>query len=538
MMEGGRQSRRFGRGQGRRTLLPLHVRRLSNTVSCWYCDYKTSVLNEPLFRVGRRHARWLRVWFSVGIGFCLTAMLGVFVILLCESATLLHFYNGNSSWLGKLLTRSFFGISPSVFGLSTSVTDVGYMCLSTIISVCVHEFGHALAAASEGIQIEYIAVFLAVLFPGALVAFNYEVLQALPRFATLRIYCAGIWHNAACCVVCGLALLLLPLILNPFYIHGEIPMVLDVPSLSPLSGFLAPGDLVMSLDGIYIRNPQEWTEMAAHIHEQTLKNSNFSTGFHISNKGYCVSSSLIEASRDVQLTDDQSTCPNDFTAFTTISCSNSSMLDEGIIEDKYQNSREGMHCLIGKDIVKLRKCGDGWVKSASNKSSCPCSEDDTCLSPLQIPGLTWVEITYSRPYSSECWQLARNLVAGVESPNFEEMGCGGTFVFIGDVISMAFSIRLTAYRPRWLLSFGAYLPNDLEKIFVCTFHVSLALALLNSLPVYFLDGESILEVTLCYLRILSPRMKGRVLRLCLLGGTVISIFTLLRILLFTILFAE
>lgn len=111
------------------------------------------------------------------------------------------------------------------------------------------------------------------------------------------------------------------------------------------------------------------------------------------------------------------------------------------------------------------------------------TQDDTCLSPLQIPGLTWVEITYSRPYSSECWQLARNLVAGVESPNFEEMGCGGTFVFVGDVISMAFSIRLTAYRPRWLLSFGAYLPNDLEKIFVCTFHVSLALALLNSLPV-------------------------------------------------------
>ena len=52
-------------------------------------------------------------------------------------------------------------------------------------------------ASSEGIQIEYVAVFLAVLFPGALVAFNYELLQALPSFATLRIYCAGIWHNAA-----------------------------------------------------------------------------------------------------------------------------------------------------------------------------------------------------------------------------------------------------------------------------------------------------------------------------------------------------
>ena len=44
---------------------------------------------------------------------------------------------------------------------------------------------------------EYTAVFLAVLFPGALVAFNHELLQALPRIAALRIYCAGIWHNAA-----------------------------------------------------------------------------------------------------------------------------------------------------------------------------------------------------------------------------------------------------------------------------------------------------------------------------------------------------
>lgn len=49
---------------------------------------------------------------------------------------------------------------------------------------------------SEGIQIEYIAVFLAVLFPGALVAFNHELLEMIPRVATLRIYCAGIWHNA------------------------------------------------------------------------------------------------------------------------------------------------------------------------------------------------------------------------------------------------------------------------------------------------------------------------------------------------------
>lgn len=49
---------------------------------------------------------------------------------------------------------------------------------------------------SEGVQMKYIAIFIAVLFPGALVAFNHELLQALQRVTALRVYCAGIWHNA------------------------------------------------------------------------------------------------------------------------------------------------------------------------------------------------------------------------------------------------------------------------------------------------------------------------------------------------------
>lgn len=49
---------------------------------------------------------------------------------------------------------------------------------------------------SEGIHMEYVAVFVAFVFPGALVAFNDDIMQALPCFTALRVYCAGIWHNA------------------------------------------------------------------------------------------------------------------------------------------------------------------------------------------------------------------------------------------------------------------------------------------------------------------------------------------------------
>jgi len=56
---------------------------------------------------------------------------------------------------------------------------------------------------SEGVEIEYVAIFVAVLFPGAFVALNYDLLQNRPLFSMLRIYCAGIWHNVvvSCAIV-------------------------------------------------------------------------------------------------------------------------------------------------------------------------------------------------------------------------------------------------------------------------------------------------------------------------------------------------
>lgn len=99
-----------------------------------------------------------------------------------------------------------------------------------------------------------------------------------------------------------------------------------------------------------------------------------------------------------------------------------------------------------------------------------------------MTGLVWVEITYSSP-SHECLSLGRNKFPVSETSNPKETNCGGTFVFVGDVISMAYSIQLTSYQPRWTLKFSAYLPNLVERVLIWTFHVSLALALLNSLPV-------------------------------------------------------
>ncbi|KAF4348611.1 hypothetical protein F8388_020992 [Cannabis sativa] len=512
----GRRLRRARRGRNHTQLLPLSSSSTSSSGCCWYLDYKILFLNQPLFRFGRTHAALLTPWFSIGVGFTLTTLLAVSLILLWDLARTLHIFP--ESWLGDLSSASLFGFWP--FSSSPSAVDAIYVLLSTIISVSFHEFGHALAAASEGVEMEYIAIFIAFVFPGALVAFNHNLLQSLTHFASLRIYCAGIWHNAVCCSLCGLTLFLLPWILFPFYQHTGIPMVLAVPSSSPLSGYLSPGDLIVSMDGATIKSPHQWIKMADFINKLAIRNTNHSRyakgiGIVNSGKGYCVPHSLLEESIKMQL-EDHSGCPDDLAAFATIPC-----FDKTIFDDQ-------IHCLNAKQVVKHGKCGDGWVTAKADPNSCICSQDRTCSSPIQRPGMIWVEVSYLRPYSEECLQHQSKVVVDSRGSDIVESNCGGTIVFVGDVISMASSVQLTAYQPRWPY-FGAYLPNILEKIFVCTFHVSITLALLNSLPVYFLDGESVLEGTLCHFTSLGSNKRGKILRLCLLGGTLISLLTLFRI---------
>ncbi|EYU38181.1 hypothetical protein MIMGU_mgv1a026360mg, partial [Erythranthe guttata] len=406
---------------GDQTLLPLRrIKQFSGTVSCWYCDFKFSALNEPLFRFGRRHSRSLRVWFSIGVVFSLAALLGVTLI----------------------------------GGLHISLPNMVYLCLSSVICVFVHELGHALAAASEGVHVEYVAIFLAVLFPGALVAFNHSSLQALPLVASLRIYCAGIWHNAA---------------------------VLDVPSMSPLYGYLSRHDVVFSLDGIRIHTTEEWKQTITMLTEQTysLSSDQPSVNLNVEN-GYCIPQSLTKEIAQVQFKGNQTYCPKELIAFASMTCLDVEKHTNDANRNNHQR-RENIHCLDAKDVIKLKKCAYPNFKeqALTNGSSCLCSEVESCLTPMQLPGLRWVEITYS---TLECHSRRRSLFSPEKHSSSEKTSCLQTFVYVGDLITMANSIHLTSYLPRWSIYFMAYLPNLLEKLFAYAFHVSMGLALLNSLP--------------------------------------------------------
>ncbi|WOK98580.1 membrane-bound transcription factor [Canna indica] len=511
------------------TLLPLHAGSAPNAVSCWYCDFKIYAFNGALFSLGRRYSRFLKIWFTMGAAFSFVILVGVSVMLLWDFIDAFNLPHGTSGVNG-ILGSWLFGTFSLLPGLSISIMDVGSIIVSTLLSVGLHEFGHAIAATSEGVHIEYIAVFLAILVPGALVAFNLQYLQSLPHSAVLRIYGAGIWHNVTFCAACLMTLISLPIILHPFFLHGEGAFVLGVPKASPFYGYLSPYDVIVAIDGLKIKNPHEWISLMSEVDSQMLTEPfeiKDTKKFQVLNhrKGYCVPNTWIEGSSNFD------SCHNELTAFVRMPCFNSSL----IFLSGEKNKSEDRYCLIAREVVKLKKCWNGWKLNGTNEPSCACSVDETCMTPVQIPGMSWVEVTYSSLYSPDCLEYKRHSSMYSEKFDFGSTSCEGTFVYIGNTLSAAHSVHLSAYQPQWASTILiAHLPNMLEKILSHCFHMSASLALVNSLPVYFLDGESVLETILCYFTFLSGRRRRKILHFCLVGGTILSFISFSRVVYFVL----
>lgn len=151
------------------------------------------------------------------------------------------------------------------------------------------------------------------------------------------------------------------------------------------------------------------------------------------------------------------------------------------------------------------------------------TQDELCLVPEQISGEAWVEISFLTPYYLECLSEEK------KQSSTDLKKCSGVFVFVGDPNSLAMSFKFSAYQPRWTSGvLGFYIPTLLEKVLSWTLHISASFALCNSLPLFFLDGESILEIFVLNLTFLRPRTRQRIMRILLYGGTILFIFSSLR----------
>lgn len=150
---------------------------------------------------------------------------------------------------------------------------------------------------------------------------------------------------------------------------------MDVSSASPLFKYISPGDFIVSLDGIRIHDAEEWMEITNMLHQQTNQNLKDYEYLKVDNrrKGYCVPRSLIQESYHV-LSDARISCPDELSSFVTMPCLPLSTSNDTSSDDNNEKRTDHIYCLNAKDIVELKKCGDGWMEIASNESSCSCLE--------------------------------------------------------------------------------------------------------------------------------------------------------------------
>lgn len=84
----------------------------------------------------------------------------------------------------------------------------------------------------EQVRVNGFGMFFVLIYPGAFVDLYTEHLTVISPLRQLRIFCAGVWHNAVLVLVGLLLLWSLPFLLVPFYVTGQGAVVFSVLKVS------------------------------------------------------------------------------------------------------------------------------------------------------------------------------------------------------------------------------------------------------------------------------------------------------------------
>ncbi|XP_065837409.1 membrane-bound transcription factor site-2 protease-like isoform X2 [Oscarella lobularis] len=357
---------------------------------------------------------------------------------------------------------------PVLPGVTLPWNQIFYFLFALGLSVIVHEAGHAISAA----KIDGIGVFFFLLYPGAYVNLHTEHVTMLPLVGQLRIFCAGIWHNLLLVLAALAFLYFLPWLLIPMCrpLDNGV-LVAHVAESSPLIDKLVVGMKIDRVDDCQVGNRREWAFCLEKIMSQDAR-------------GFCAERLDVE-------TQDHSIGVITNHAGVTECCENSSLFDFCFSVSVHPKKSA---CLHARKFTDASHCDD--------PSDCQ-GDDPVCLTP-------------HLDSSSRLFRLANN-----PHPDI---------VYVGSPSLLDQTMLLTDCQP--VLSWNALyrLPNALEAFLTYLISLSSALALLNAVPAYFLDGQWILCAAIEHFLSRAIPCADTRRRLCsygLLGGTALLLFTVL-----------
>ncbi|XP_015760000.1 PREDICTED: membrane-bound transcription factor site-2 protease-like [Acropora digitifera] len=390
------------------------------TLSICQVRWYTTRFNRSFVKFVQVQPYMLHLWFSFGVFVGALLMISS-VVILC--LTLYKAFTQNAP--DQVLT-------PVMPGVNVPWSQVLYYLITLTISGIFHEFGHAISAVREQVRVNGFGMFFMLIYPGAFVDLYTEHLTVISPLRQLRIFCAGVWHNAVLVLVGLLLLCSLPFLLAPFYVTGQGAVVFSVLKESPLYGSIEPGDTILSLYGCQVYNKQDWY----HCISKTL-----SAPQH----GYC--SDLLTITR-------KNSSQGGFYSRGVYHCCKNSTSSRFCFKYVSLSHSKGFACLPARSTMQSRKF-------CNLPTDCDGPGDKVCVHP-------------SLDNSSRLMKIIRST--------------GSDVLYVGDPLLLQYTVGVIDYQRRSVL-LPMEFPNVLETFLIYLVSLSGALALLNMVPCYALDGQ-------------------------------------------------
>ena len=342
--------------------------------------------------------------------------------------------------------------------------------MTLLICGILHEVGHAVAANCNNIRVNGFGLFIAFIYPGAFVDLNADSLQTARSWNQLKVYCAGVWHNVVIVVVAVVYLRFSASALHPLYTTGDGAIVSDVLPGSIISGKrgLQVGDVITKVANCPVHSADDW--------RRCLVNQTLSAANEI--PGYCVPVGYILQHHQMPKLSKK-----------RVSHANSSAQDDS--DDLFHECCGANH--TAKDLCFSYNSKELSSYRAACLPARSVSERPSCRANADCLGGRRVKADVTKSICVFPWVGNRTRLLRIARPP------SSAILFLGNPLELRFTVRVIDYRRRF-----SFLPVNAPPVIElwCKYFASLsgALALLNVVPCYALDGQFILSsvVDVCF----------------------------------------
>ncbi|EJD07925.1 uncharacterized protein FOMMEDRAFT_144109 [Fomitiporia mediterranea MF3/22] len=207
----------------------------------------------------------LKLFYDVGTAFGVLGFLLGFGVLVYASTQFLSVILSNHevsqhrlmkratevSGMGETSTLAVNLIIP---GVTVPQSHIWFILLALFSAQCLHEAGHAIAGAIEGLPLQAVGASLTVVLPSAFVSFSSSMDSMALETSRLRVIASGAWHNFLLWGTIYLASFMNFSSLWSALGYRDASdfglVVLEIEEGSPLTYYLQPGNVIVSLDDV------------------------------------------------------------------------------------------------------------------------------------------------------------------------------------------------------------------------------------------------------------------------------------------------